>query len=100
MVHGEEDAADLAGCCADIDRGLAAIGADLEAGPGAELVARDAVQEEALVLGHEPLGGAGAGTPLSRHLNRGHGDRLVGVRVTGTARAGTKWNTVESNQSL
>ena len=59
----------LAGRGAEVDRGLAAVGADLQGRAVGEVRRRRPVQERALVLGHEALGGAGvrrAGRRASR----------------------------------
>ena len=59
VVDGEDGAADLAGGGAEVDRGLAAVGADLERRAVRQPLAGVAVQQQALVLGHEALRVAG-----------------------------------------
>ena len=69
VVDGEDRAAGLARGRAEVDRGLAAVGADLQhrARAGAARSA-DAVQQQPLVLGHEPLRGAGVLEQVGGHL--------------------------------
>ena len=55
VVDGEDGPAHLAGRGAEVDRGLAAVGADLERRAVREPLAGPAVQQQPLVLGHEPL---------------------------------------------
>ena len=59
VVDGEDGAAHLAGRRAEVDRGLAAVGADLERRPVGQPLAGVAVQQQALVVGHEALRGQG-----------------------------------------
>ena len=59
VVDGEHRAAHLARGRAEVDRRLAAVGPDLERRPVGEPLPRPAVQQQPLVLGHEPLGGPG-----------------------------------------
>ena len=74
VVDGEDRAADLAGRRAEVDRGLAAVGADLERRAVGESLAGVAVQQQPLVLGHEALGGECVADPVG-----GHGRTLVGL---------------------
>ena len=68
-------AADLTGRGAEVDRGLAAVGADLERRAVGELLPRVAVQQVALVLGHEALRVEGVLEEVRGHV--GHGATLV-----------------------
>jgi len=67
MVQREHDAVSLARGGAEVDRGLAAVGADLEDRPGREPFPRGAVQQEALLVGHEPLRRQGVRVQVGRH---------------------------------
>jgi hypothetical protein len=71
VVDGEDGPADLAGGAAQPDRRLAAVGPDLKGRPVHQPLAGPAVQQLALVLGHEALGGAGVGEQIGGH----HGGR-------------------------
>ncbi len=67
VVDGEHGAADLARGRAEVDRGLAAVGADLEDRAAGESLTGQAVQQQALVLRHEPLRVAGVLEEVGGH---------------------------------
>ena len=67
----------LPGGGAEVDRRLAAVGPHLQRGTHPEVRHGSGVQERALVLGHEPLGGAGVLEQLGGHPG--------GISVTGAA---------------
>ena len=66
-----DGAADLAGRGAEVDRRLAAVGADLEHRPVRQPLAGHPVQQQALVLGHEALGRPGVGEQVGGHARLG-----------------------------
>src|ERR1700712_1597967 len=68
VVERENGASRCPRSGAQPDRGLATVGAYLQGRPVAEVGQRRAVQEIALVLGHEPLGSTGVLQEVGRHL--------------------------------